>query len=280
MRTMGTTSKYHVPNLERALRIFELLAKNPKGLNTSEIATQLKIPRNSIFRITATLHDFGYLLRDEDTKSFQLSQKFLVLGYTALTEESLVEKALDHMRHLRDMFGETVPLGILHGHEGLVIEEVPGIHSFRFVLEPGRNFHLHTAAPGKAMMAFLPPEEQQNIFKKIKFRIFNQRTIKNTTALRQVLAEVQQKGYAIDHAEEIEGMHCIAAPVFNRHGYPIAAIWITGPSIRLPASEFENIGIQVKKHADSISKSLGYGLLKSKRVLRSRSRKQELEYRD
>ncbi len=263
MNIKGTPSKYHVPNLERALEIIELLANNSQGLNSSEISTQSNIPRNSIFRITATLFDRGYLNRDEDTKAFQLSQKLLVLGYNALTEESLVEKALDHMRRLRDMFGETVPLGVLHGHEGMVIEEVPGIHSFRFVLEPGRKFQLHTAAPGKAMIAFLPKEAQEKIFKKIVFKKYSSRTILSLEKYRRVLTKVRKDGYSIDHAEEIEGMHCISAPVFNRHGKPIAAIWITGPSIRIPESEFEKIGKQVKKHADSISKSLGYGLINS-----------------
>lgn len=263
MNVKGAPSKYHVPNLERALEIIELLAKNSKGMNSSEIAAELNIPRNSIFRITATLHDRGYLNRDEDTKAFQLSHKLLVLGYNALTEETLVEKALERMRHLRDMFGETVPLGVLHGYEGMVIEEVPGIHSFRFVLEPGRKFHLHTAAPGKAIVAYLPKSEQQKIFKKMIFKKYSSRTILNVEKYRRVLSKVRRDGYAIDHAEEIEGMHCLAAPIFNRHGSPFAAIWITGPSIRLPESQFEKIGKQVKKHADSISKSLGYGLIKN-----------------
>jgi DNA-binding IclR family transcriptional regulator len=263
MNVKGAPSKYHVPNLERALEVIELLAKNSRGMNSSEISAELNIPRNSIFRITATLFDRGYLIRDDDTKAFQLSQKLLVLGYTALTEESLVEKALDHMRNLRDMYGETVPLGVLHGHEGLVIEEVPGIHSFRFVLEPGREFHLHTAAPGKAIMAYLPKSEQEKIFKKMTFKKYNPRTIHNVEKYRRVLSKVRRDGYAIDHAEEIEGMHCLAAPIFNRHGTAVAAIWITGPSLRLPESDFEKIGKQVKKHADSISKSLGYGLINS-----------------
>jgi IclR family acetate operon transcriptional repressor len=70
-------SKYHVPNLERALAIMEHLSQHPAGLTASEISEQLKIPRNSIFRITSTLVDTHYLIRDEVTKKYQLSQKLL-----------------------------------------------------------------------------------------------------------------------------------------------------------------------------------------------------------
>ena len=251
-------NNYHVPNLVRALGIFELLAERSAGLTTAQITELLNIPRNSVFRITATLLEYGYLLRDEETKVFQLSRKLLTMGYAALSEESLIEKSLEVMRKLRDQYKETIPLGILNGHEGLVIEEVPGLHSFRYVLEPGRKFHLHTAAPGKAIVAFLPMEEQEKIIKQIKFTFFNDNTIKNRTEFRKVLENVKKDGYSIDHAEEIEGMHCIGAPIFNRTGYPIAAIWITGPSIRIKEREFTSIGKAVKKACLKISKSMGY----------------------
>lgn len=254
----SSLSNYHVPNLTRALRIMELLSEKPTGLTTAQITEILKIPRNSIFRITSTLLENGYLVRDDEIKSFQLSQKLLTMGYAALSEESLIEKSLSQMRELRDKYKETIPLGIMHGGEGLVIEEVPGLHSFRYVLEPGRRFRLHTAAPGKAMVAFLPENEREALLKNIKFIPFSKRTIKSESDYRKVLKKVEKDGYAIDHAEEIEGMHCIGAPIFNRTGYPIAAIWITGPSHRIKENDFAAIGKSVKKACDKISRSFGY----------------------
>jgi DNA-binding IclR family transcriptional regulator len=252
------SDRYHVPNLIRALRIIELLAHNPAGLSSAQITNLIKVPRNSVFRITSTLLEHGYLIRDDESKIFQLSQKFLTLGFSALSEETLIEKSLDVMRKLRDRFKETVPLGILHGSEGLVVEEVQGLHSFRFVLEPGRRFHLHTAAPGKAMLAFLPAEERDNLLKQLKLEKFSNKTITSRYRLDRELRRIRKKGYAIDHAEEIEGMHCVGAPIFNRHGYPVAAIWITGPSQRIPAKDFPLIGEAVKKATLRISQSLGF----------------------
>jgi DNA-binding IclR family transcriptional regulator len=250
--------KYHVPNLTRAINIIELLSEHPEGLNATEITSKLKVPRNSVFRITQTLREHGYLVRDEETKTFQLSQKLLTLGYAALSEQSLIEKSLVIMRKLRDQFKETVPLGVLHGSEGMVVEEVQGLHSFRFVLEPGRRFHLHTAAPGKAMLAFLPDEEREVFIKKIKFNKFTANTITDKESFRRELKKIRRKGYAVDHAEEIQGMHCVGAPVFNRTGYPVAAIWITGPSQRILEKDFSIIGEAIKKGTMRISQSLGY----------------------
>ena len=251
-------SEYHVPNLERALEILELLASHPAGLTVAQICEMLHIPRNSVFRITSTLFNYEYLTRDEETKEFRVSYKLLTIGYSALGEEGLVEKALPIMRELRNKIGETVPLGIIHGNEGLVIVEVPGVHSFRFVLEPGRKFHLHTSAPGKAILAFMPQAEKENIFKNMVFTKYNEKTITNLSDYQKHLNVVKECHYAVDDAEEVDGMHCVAAPIFNYRGFPTAAIWITGPSARIKKEDYDKIGKEIKRHADRISKSLGY----------------------
>ena len=49
-------------------------------------------------------------------------------------------------------------------------------------------------------------------------------------------------GYAFDRAEALEGVHCIAAPILDGNGIPIAAITTTGPAYRLQAEDFEAIG--------------------------------------
>ncbi len=248
----------HVPNLERALSVFELLNQYPKGLSITDVAEKLKIPRNSAHRIMMTLHQRDYLLREAGTKDFRLTKKLLVIGYGALSEKNLVEYSLGPMRELRDETKETVPLGVLNNGNGIVIEQVSGLHLFKYVLEAGKLFHLHTAAPAKAILAFLPENEQNKIIKKISFGKFNPRTITNPETFKEVLATTRENGFSVDREEEYEGMHCIGAPVFDQHGYPIAAIWITGPSDRIPKENFDNLGKRVKLYADKISRKFGY----------------------
>ena len=175
----------------------------------------------------------------------------------ALSDPALVEVALPVMHSLQKVYKETVPLGIIKDDKGVILEEITGTHPFRFVLEPGKPFNLHTSAPAKAILAFLPKEEKELLIKKIKYTKYTENTILNTQHYLKILKQVKNQGYAIDHAEEIEGMHCIGAPIFNRKDYPVAAIWITGPSIRIHESNFDAIGQVVREHANKISKKLG-----------------------
>jgi DNA-binding IclR family transcriptional regulator len=263
--TMARTGvhPYHVPNLDRALAILERLAEHPDGLGLVEIAHALGFPLNSVHRITRTLLDRGYLARDGASRRFALTRKLLAVGYRALGAHSLVEKALDVMRDLRDQTRETVILGLLNGDAGVTIEQVPGLHAFKFLLDPGMTFPLHCNAPGKAMLAFLPQPQREALLLRMPLKRFTSRTIVRRDALRAELDRVRTLGYAVDRAEMATGCHCVGAPILNQHGFPVAAIWTTGPSDRMPESQFEKIGPSVRRHADRVSRRLGSGLLES-----------------
>ncbi len=251
-------SDYHVPNLERALVVMEYLAGNP-GSGVSRIAEALRLPKNSVFRISMSLLRHGYVLRDDATKGFFLSRKLLALGYAATNKHTVVENSIGVMRELRDLTKETVLLGTLLSTEGVVLEQVFGLHPFKFMVDAGTRFSLHTSAPGKALLAFLPEGERDKVLKGLKLVRYTDRTITTLPALLRELDEVRELGYGVDRAEEIEGCHCVGAPVLDAHGYPAASIWMTGPSNRVPLASFPSVGRLVKEHAARISGRLGSG---------------------
>ena len=256
-----SSRRYIVPILERALIILETLSKNPRGMGISELSRELGMPKNSVFRILTTLYSSGYLQRDDEGRIYSMSRKVLALGYEALDEHSLVEKSLDVMRELRDRTGETVLIGTLLGGEGVVLELVPGNQPIKFLVEIGTRFPLHTAAPAKAILAFLPADEAEARIGKITFRKFTPATIGSAAALRRVLGETRCTGIAFDREEEMESLHCVAAPVFNHRGYPIAAIWITGPSFRFLRGDSARTGAEVREAAQRISARFGHNLI-------------------
>ncbi|VGO13751.1 Transcriptional regulator KdgR [Pontiella desulfatans] len=253
-------SRYKVPNLERALVIMEHLLDYPQGLSITEITEHLGLSKNSVFRITMTLLGHGYVVRDEQ-KRFSLSKKLLLMGCQSMGEYSFIENSLDIMRLCRDEIKESVFIGTLIENEGVVIEQVLGSHPFKFTIDSGHRLPLHAAAPCKAMLAFLPENELRERLQGYKFTRYNENTITTRTAFDKEMAGIKADGFALDRAEQLHGAHCISAPVFNQYGYPIAAIWTTGPSDRLPASKFPRLGKVVRGYADLISRRMGHDAL-------------------
>ncbi len=250
-------AEFKMTNLERGLAILELLGENPAGLGTSEMSRLLDLPKNFIFRATAVLHHLGYLERDEESKIFSLSRKLLSMGYHVLKHSSLIENAMPLMRALRNQVQETITICAIRGNQGLVLDHVPSPHALRLTVETGTTFNLHASAPGKAMLAFLPTDEKSELIDQLSFEAFTDETITNQTDFYKALDEVSKNGFAEDHGEELIGIQCLAAPIFDERQYPVAAIVITGPSFRVTNEKLDEFKVQIKETATAISSKLG-----------------------
>lgn len=247
-----------MPNLHRALDVIELLTQHPSGLSLAELQEALGVPKSSLFRITASLVERGYLAKNESCNSFCLCRKLLHIGLATLSEKSLIETSLDHMRALRDELKETVLLGTLDDEEVVLLEQTIGKYPFTFILSPGKRINLHASAPGKSILAFMPEYESKAIVDRIRFEAFNPNTITKREDYESELASVKEQGYSFDRAEEYEGVHCVGAPIFNQHGYPIASIWVTAPSARMKKANLDAVGEKIRRAALAISTQFGY----------------------
>jgi len=127
------------------------------------------------------------------------------------------------------------------------------------VAEPGARQPLHASASTKAILAFLPrtngrapgPGEA---------RPFHAAHADLPKALLEELRRIRRQGFALDREEHMRGVHCAAAPVLDRRGYPAAAITVTGPVDRLPEASLEAVGRKVREAAAKVSRKLQDGL--------------------
>lgn len=251
-------AQYKAPSLERGLAILEYLARHPGGKGQLELAQALGCPISSVFRLTLALEKAGYLERDPETKVFRHTLKMLTLGQQALSETDLVGCSMPVMRELRDVLEDTVLLGVLNGSEIIVLGQALGSHLFRFSVNAGHRIRVYCSAPGKAITAHLPELQCERVIEQTDFVRFNANTIATPDAFRKVLQRVVKLGYAVDNGEEYSGIYCVGAPVFDRVGYPIASVWVTGPGNRVKPEMIQGIGQAMKDGAARISRRMGW----------------------
>ncbi len=249
-------SAYIIPNLDRALRIMEHLSMRREGSSITEIATQLSLPKNSVFRIVRTLAASGYL--DEHAKSWRLSPKILSLGYAAVQSTHLISACMDEMRLLRDEINETIFVGALSEGKVVILEELPSFQLVKFTVEIGHKVPIHASAPGKAILSYLPLAEQKDLLAHIAFTRFNDRTIPGMKAMQAEIEKIQGLGYALDLGEEVSEIWCAASPVLDYRAYPIASIWLSGPEFRVAKMDLARVGAAVREHALRVSHQFGY----------------------
>lgn len=249
---------YKVPNLEKGIAVLEFLSLHQDGKTLQEIKSTLDISQTTAYRILNTLVRLDYLIYNEDSKRYKLSLKILNLGFRSLNEHNMIEAVIPRLRDLRDRVKETACFGVLGDEKGIFLEQAQGHHTFRFVLSPGKPFELHCSAPGKAIMAYLPNTVRERYLSMMKYTRYNARTITSREAYLKELERVAELGYALDDEEELSGVICIGAPIFNFTGYPCGAIWISGPKDRLNKETVRSAAAQIKEIALQVSTELGY----------------------
>jgi DNA-binding IclR family transcriptional regulator len=238
------------------LAILEILDQAASGMTLTEVSQAIQSPKNSSARLLQTLVARDYVTKEEPGGRFHLTGKLLRLGQPRFAEVSLVERALEPMRGLRDAVGETVQLGIPVGDEGVIIEKVECTQPLRICVEIGLRFRLHNNAPGKVLLAFQHPKSREATIRRLKLDRCTDRTLTDRNALREECETVVALGYATDWAEADEGIHCVAAPVFGRPKHLLAVVWVSAVAGRMPKERFADVGVEVMKTAREIERRL------------------------
>jgi DNA-binding IclR family transcriptional regulator len=221
-------------------------------MSLSEISRAIGSPKNSTSRLLQTLTSRGYAERDGATMLTRLTGKLLRLGHPRAGRRSLVGCALEPMRRLRDVVGETVQLGIPTGDEGIILEQIESTRAVRICAEIGLRFPLYNNAPGKVLLAFQSPQTREQTIRRLKLVRFTSRTIKNKGALAEECGRVVKLGYGTDWGEADEGIHCVAAPVFDRPDHLLATVWASAVAGRMPKARFAAVAVEVMKAAREI----------------------------
>ena len=175
--------------------------------------------------------------------------------FDTMLQEKDIAKARDVLLQSEKTLGMTVGFCSLLREKvcGVVLAAVDGRVGFSFHLEVGLEFPLHTAAPGKAMLAYLPEQELTRYLEQMDFQKFTPGTITTRTDFEGELESVREKGYGIDVSEQIEGCHCVGVPVFDTERQVVAGFWATAPSSLLPVRHFEQIAEELRKGGQEIT---------------------------
>lgn len=225
-------------------RILEEVA-NRQPVGVSELARLLDLPKSTTQRGLNVLHDMGWIRPDEsDTRRWALTTKALSLGSQA-RELDLRELALPVMRELRERTGENVHLAVPQGAWTVLIEKVDGSHSVRTFERLGAFAPIYASATGKAIMAHSTEEDVEAIIEG-GLEAYTEHTITVAEDLREELQQVRAIGYAVNRGEWRADITAVGAAILDSRGRPVAAISVSVPAHRLPASRVPSLGRLVR----------------------------------
>jgi len=249
---------YTLATVEKTLDILEFLSHHREEHGLQELGKALHIPKATLFRYLVTLERRGYVRRAPTNGRYSLGFKILELSDSALRSSTLHELALPRMKELLDRFQETVNLAVLEENQIVYVQILESPRPFKMVAQVGGRDFLHSTSLGKAMLAFLPEEEVERIVNVIGLPKRTEKTISSLRRLREELAIICQRGYAIDTEENEEGACCVGAPILGRQANVVAALSISGPIHHFSPGLIEEIGATLVELTSQISREMGY----------------------
>jgi IclR family acetate operon transcriptional repressor len=206
-----------------------------------EITGALPFARTTVHRILYSLEKLD-LVEKADTKAhYRLGPKFFELTQSAVHFGRLRSVAKSVMLNLLVRFSETVNLGVLDQGQVAYLDVVQSPSALRIAANPGERNPIHSTALGKVLVAFLPKEELESIIEQLPLIEMTPKTITQIGYLKEHLAAVREQGVAYDLEENLNGVVCVAAPVFDQRGRVVAALSVSGPASRM---EFKLAQIQ------------------------------------
>ncbi|MET7391937.1 IclR family transcriptional regulator [Dactylosporangium sp. NPDC005572] len=238
--------------VDRAAALVAMVVQADEPITFTELAEASGLARSTTSRLLSALERTRLLERDE---SGAYVPGALFALYSARHDQwsDVVRLARPTLRKLQRDTGETVNLGIPRGDTVVQIAQ----ETTRYVLGArdwvGVDVPAHCSALGKAMYAFdglsLP---------RAPLETPTQHSIDSLDRLEQDIRRVRRLGYATT-SEELEiGLSAVAVPVRDRAGNTVAALGVSGPTVRLEG-RVDQFGRLLLQQAEALS-----GLLRNR----------------
>lgn len=244
--------------VDRAIRILKIIAENKGEMGVNQIAEALGVFPSVASRLITTLEYHNLLRQNPQTLKYSLGLGLVELSTVALAGIELHEVSRPVLEELNEKTGETVFLMVLDRGEGVYIHRIDSRQRIAIRSEVGRREPAHASAVGKALLAYLPEPEVEEIARRVGLPKMTENTITDLDALKAHLAEVRARGFAIDDEEGEIGIRCIGAPIFDHRGQPVASISISTPAFRVSREQLLGWSDLLVEGARRISRHLGY----------------------
>jgi IclR family transcriptional regulator, KDG regulon repressor len=238
-------SNYMIQSVSHALDVLEELCKAAAEIGVTELSKRLKLHKNNVFRLLATLELRGYVEQNKETEDYRLGVRALQLGQSYLVQSSLVARALPVLKSLSEATGETASLAILQGGS---VQFPVSVESKRPVKVAGRiavSFPAKMSAVGRLLTAQMPDAALAELLAS---------NTAQDAAIKSQLGELRSTGMVMDRGATEADVLAVSRVVRGVNSEIIGAIEVLGPQYR---AKTDLIIPKLEEAAQALSTSLG-----------------------
>ena len=253
---------YLIQSVSRALDILETFSIGQEALGVTDLSRKLKLHKNNVFRLLATLETRGYVEQELESGNYRLGMKTFEVASVFLHHLGLVKQARPVLEQLARETDEAACLGVLDGAHSVCVDVAETSQAVRVVSHLGQRQPAHASALGKAQLAFRTQDELDQLWKAEEPAPLTGRTVVGRARLSDELGRVLTADLAFEDEELELGVRGLAAPVRDYARRVVGAIGLRGPAFRLSLERLErDLAPRVRAAAREVSRRLGHAVI-------------------
>lgn len=235
---MVNKARNPVKGVQTALDIVDALQdRNAAGV--TELARELDLSKGTIHCHLSTLRENGYVVKEDG--EYKLGLRFIDVAHHVQNRHDLYDLVTDEVDILAEKSGELAVFTVEEQQRGVCLYKASGENAVQTELYIGYRNDLYHTAVGKAILAFKPQSEVEDIFEETEFEALTPNTITDADELREELEGVRESGFAYNRGETIPGLAGVGAPIRKQNGDVYGAISVIGPTSRMTDERLEEL---------------------------------------
>lgn len=251
-------SNYVIQSVSHALDVLEQFHGNIDEIGVTELSKRLKLHKNNVFRLLATLEARGYIEQNKVTENYRLGLRCLQLGQTFIHQMGLLLQSRSVLEDLSRATNESAYVAIRKGSSIIPLDFVEPARTVRVVSFLGTVLPAHCTAAGKVHLVY---EAEGNPGQNLPERLepFTASTIVDQNVLREEIKFIGEAGYAVERGEFAEDVNAVAVPIRDYTRSLVGTLVVVGPAHRLTNEAVaNNIAPVLLQAGTELSKRLGF----------------------
>lgn len=239
-------------SVDRAAALLEAIVESGEPRTFTSLVDELGLAKSTTSRLLQAL-ERNRLVRRDRAGSFRPGPLFSIYAAQHDTTQDLLELSQPVLDEISEQTLETVNLAVPRGDEVVHLAQVDSAYLLSATNWLEVSVPPHCSALGKVFYAHQAlPLPDGDLPESPLGRTLSHDELKND------LAEVARRGWALTWEELEEGLVAVAAPIHTRDGSVVAAVSVSGPTNRITKPDAARIGARLVEHTRSISVQLGY----------------------
>lgn len=238
-------ANYMIQSVSHAIDVLEELAKAAGEIGVTELSKRLKLHKNNVFRLLATLELRGYVEQNTETEDYRLGVKAHQLGQAYVLQSELVSRARPILKQLAEEIGETVSFAVLQNGYVQFPISIESKRPVKVSPRVGVSYAAKMNAAGRLLTAQLPDSVLTDVLSG---------NTPQDAAVKNQLAELRAAGQIVDRGAIEADVVTMAKLVRGNDRDVVGAIEVLIPQYR---AKIESISGMLDAAAQKLSTALG-----------------------